>query len=805
MRYPTTGKNPRNAVSVPAISGGVNLADALNLVDDNQMTECQNVWYKNGFLQTKPGQELDTVKGDGSDRFFFFDGDEGGSKLVPYFSTNEVYVDDVKYKVLWILKGQGARIYLVSPSQVFLTKNLSITKKNFSSEMQFDNFNFNFQSLAFYNDKPTLANGKGLYAYATFEGDYVFLFELVEDGETYSFSFIDSDNLYIPTIQLNGKGAYYSELPANVQTEYAASTHFEGLNAISNSWEEYCFTTDGVSPQFVMPKKIENYNIKFEYTDPTNGVVYSTGMFDVSGDNFDGDSSNTNVPPDDTTAGFRKFTNQTFSGFVRKGDNFEEVSNVSVFITIPPKEFGVTTRKNIYFWALNPNYSEGGTEVRWLFFCFKSALGLLANNLKIKIKPMPNTFKNKTAPKSKFPRMTIADSFGSASEGVSGGNRTFLAGSSGAKKSLLAWSDIDEPTFFPENNYVYVGDSTQKINALKKQDNMLVIYKTNETFYTVEMEGTSYTSEDIKMGKVVDVTTLDSTFPIIQISPDIGCDRPHSVQLCGNRLVWAHRNKIYMLRSANQYSNVNVSVISNMLGNIELSPNSSGATHDGYYFLHSTNTIYVLNYDQYYFNSLPSYSDAKKSNRKLQWHIWKTPPKGDGKTIMISDYDNFGFCSALVLDNGKEENSEGYLSVVKPVMWLFNEDYANDDKISIKIVENNEKEITTTAEPIESVVQTKMFDFGAMDRFKSIEQMYVEFGKCESDVNVQYLTEHGRLNELRVNLDDTTGERSAEFIKTKRFLPGIKRAIRFGLKLSSTGKIKISGILIKFKYMGVTR
>ena len=98
-----------------------------------------------------------------------------------------------------------------------------------------------------------------------------------------------------------------------------------------------------------------------------------------------------------------------------------------------------------------------------------------------------------------------------------------------------------------------------------------------------------------------------------------------------------------------------------------------------------------------------------------------------------------------------------------------------------------------------------MFDFGAMDRFKSIEQMYVGFGEVEGETSVQYLTDRGTLDKGVVEISSNGDMQSPQFIKTKRFLPGIKRALRFGVRFTAKGRVAISGVLIKYKYMGVTR
>ena len=773
MIYPQMGSNPRNAVTVPTLSGGVNLEDALHLVDDNQLTDCKNVWYKDGFLQTRPGLE------NNSNVFNRF-GVEGEA-LEHFFVQNDVYIDDILYKVEWVINGTTAKINFYSADNAAVEpKPFEITPDTFTQEMR---QGLKFLSLAIYNGKPTIditnkekgtIKGKGLYVYATFEGDYVFLFELVDDNGTEKFQFIEPGYLYSPEVYLNGKSEEYAELPADVKAEYAMATLYEGHSAISNAWSRYEFTTDGTGSTFVLPESYVNHLIQFEYTDPRSGGVRTSGSFAIK---LDGDFP----------AIFKNDKKQDY------GQLFEDVTG-----TAKPEGSSAVVKQGVVYFAVHSLdkrilfYIQPEKETNIIPFYFRNALGVTTNNLVIKLRPIPATYADKTARKSNLPRMTIADTFGSASKGVHGGSRIFVAGSSGKRKSLLAWSDVNNPTYFSENNYVYVGNTSSQITAIEKQENMLVIYKKGEMFYTIAAEGTDYTYESLKAGGIVDVSTLDNTFPIIQISSTVGCDKPYTVRLCGNRLVWADGNQIYMLRSANQYSNVNVSVISNMLGTLDLSVNSSAVAYKGYYILLSQNKLYLLNYDQYYFNSLPSYSDTKKANRKLQWHIWEAPERGYGRSLLISDNESLAIYSVLF---GEDE----YKKLIKttPMLFTFNEGTHTDDVLG----ENN----TIIKQAIESVVQTKMFNFGSMERFKSIEQMYVGFGKDESNVRIEYLTESGTLSEIAFPIDHTDQLNSPKFIKTKRFLPCVKRALSFGVRFTATGKFVLDSILIKFKYMGAKR
>ena len=55
MRIPKMPKSNQYRVSVPALNGGVNLNDAPNLVEDNQLTAVLNMWWKDQALRTRAG------------------------------------------------------------------------------------------------------------------------------------------------------------------------------------------------------------------------------------------------------------------------------------------------------------------------------------------------------------------------------------------------------------------------------------------------------------------------------------------------------------------------------------------------------------------------------------------------------------------------------------------------------------------------------------------------------------------------------------------------------------------------------
>ena len=62
MRYRKMPVSGLAKVTVPQLNGGVNVYDVPNRVGDNQLTECNNLWWHSGALRTRPGLALDTEK-----------------------------------------------------------------------------------------------------------------------------------------------------------------------------------------------------------------------------------------------------------------------------------------------------------------------------------------------------------------------------------------------------------------------------------------------------------------------------------------------------------------------------------------------------------------------------------------------------------------------------------------------------------------------------------------------------------------------------------------------------------------------
>lgn len=755
MRYPSMGSNLKNAVSIPALSGGVNLNDALNLVDDNQMTDCKNVWYKDGMLQTRPG--LKRIK-----NFEYDEAIVGDLEIYP--TATEGFLNGKKHKA--IIKKK--KTFGLS-EDTYEYELVVFWEEGIKFSIELGERSGKYTPLLYFGkpyieDEQQALAGIGLFILesteteegitTSFLSEVSIIQEGINEGE-YVVALLFDRDYYSPCILINGKGESYSELPSDITTKYAPASFFEGHSLYHGAPEKYCFVTDGVSTIFIIPNNfLKGARVVVTYTSPDTNRVYATTFFQ------------------------REDPNPVS----------QEISGTTFIVT--RSDFNVFEIKA----------ENGGMAL-------PSSLGKIANNLVFEVfYDALDDLDN-----SKLADMKSAVWFGGSASGISGGTRLFLAGSE-KEKNLLLWSDLNNPTYFSENNYAYVGSSSQRITALAKQDDMLVIFKENEIFYTTYVEGATYTADDVISGRVTDVTTLSAVFPITQIHSEIGCDLPNTIQLCGNRLVWACKDgNVYTLKSADQYSTANVAKISALVdkrlkevikteGNLEA---NYSAVYKGHYLLMFGNSVFAMDFDQYYFNSLPAYSDTKKAQKKLIWYYWEMPQ------MESSIFKNFFSVNeqCYLFNVSTYLPASGGIEYANYTMFKLTEEALQDDclKQTSPINSGDHISLEVVPVPIETVIQTKMFDFGAMERFKSIEQLYVEFGKANGEINLQYITERGRINDTLVKLNYEELEDATKFIKTKRFLPSIKRALKFGLRITAKGKVALGGILIKFKYMGVTR
>lgn len=758
--FPKLNGKSHLGVKIPALSGGLNEFDAVNLVDDNQLTQCENMWFDGGMLKTRPGF---TLKQEGM--FKLISQNYGNLNEVRYISNNiTVMLEGKLYKLMAVICDCEYKslicFYLIS-GDGSATPLPEIQEEEFPSPVKFENC-----LLCQYKDT--------IYAYV---------------------------KKRVPLVDDNG----------NETTEPQYKVYFI-KDLLQGAWQDV--EADDNEEHFEVPLTMTNckqYGSGFEFSgDSVRGYNLLNGGEKIEMFAF---------PRFSTTDSkyyllrlrlpFEIVKNSSIKMTITKSDG-----TIDTYLCTPENDYKSITQSYDTYLSVgvygNSTYMELRGSDGGLFDPMKDQSN--ADRLNLYRTDQPNvtiTYYREVSEeeKDRIFMATRCEWFGT--EGLNGGSRLFVGGNKKEKhKNLLHYSDSLNPLYFPENCYMRVGDNSQGITALAKQSEMLVIFSERQLHYITYQSGANVTPEDIAENGQYDLTVLNATFPLTQINDKIGCDCPDTVQLCRNRLVWATKEgKVYVLMGASQYSERNVYELSrNIERSLKAAMKDSGkwsywdwaeinsCDWQGKYVLQAGSKMFVMDYDENAFAYVSSYSDSVKAQKNIVWHIWDT--KGmrfeklfsDGQSIMAVNRPR-RWCALYVCDGTSEKDNycsnlsdDGY----EMSNWDFVPEFEERD--------------------IEAMLQTKVFDFNNPGTKKSVDQVYIGFGgNGEKEINVTFVSEKGeQYRSFFPHCADTTPF-SAGYVSVERFLPCLAHITRLGIKIESKGNLAINNITINYRLLGGVR
>lgn len=726
MRIPKMPKSNQYRVSVPALNGGVNLNDAPNLVEDNQLTAVLNMWWKDQALRTRAGLAT-TVE-----RSFHIQTSGMG--------------DSLTYKVY-----SPVRVYRDGKPEDYVCCSCEFETSRANHVFHFYRFNesgsaTHVSSLTFldYEDGDPYATGMFMFA-ANPTADGIGLYAVFNSGDIYSMNKnfelqkIEKSAFYAPLVVVNAVGVDDTGSPPVV-----SGTQFEGYNLLSGAFRT-AFTTDGKAHEFKLP--LDNLTLN----NGESPAVEYTGT----------------------------------DGTVTRWESF---SNTMFYAQASAEIGGETVTVKLYRRSGIIEFSTGADTPYPL-------PGSISNNLIV------TAWKTDPEATKKIANMQFATWFGGDRSGINGGTRLFVSGNPD-HPNLVHWSDINNPLYFPENNYAYIGESSQKVTGFGKQTDILVIFKEHEIYSAEYVSGNTYTAQDVIDGKVVDVTANAAVFPITPINSGIGCDCPNTIQLCNNRLIWATSDgAVYGLMAANQASERNVRKLSAMIESRlkaedrYLLKSALSCDVDGHYMLFVWNRVYLLDYMDGVFQYYATYSDERKAQRNMSWYCWEFPKECTPAAVMPKGDRLSAFC----IRNYPYTDSSGM-----PKKALFGAAYLLDGERdcvfhpSGPAFETGEFDISVEEREIQSCFQTKVFDFGSQERKKKIHRLHMNMADTSNArITVSYVTEKGTMDDVYELSMSGTGAMVGRMLT-----PGVSRVCRFGVLVSSAGAIGVDGLVIRYEIGG---
>lgn len=758
---PGIRNKPTYTLNIPELSGGMNLRDGISLINDNQLTDCKNMWYKDGMLRTRPRV---SISASGDYTSFNVLPEQNLVKDIKVFEDisfafNGRLEEDAIYYLTVIKRSEGS-----NKTHIDLSFRSPEDDRVIDIYGKYEHSDGNIYSWIFY-DYPV----ESISYFAFKQGRKAYLFLSCPENSIYDIYEIDADNAKSKLLTENDM-----HFPL-VATDClpAQATDFEG--AVGNMIDGFNLLTGYYKAKYsTVDKNSENTEMCYMLLHPTRkahdvGQSYAIGK--------------------KVKAEYTDINGNVYSHEVTIGEDGE--GNES-----KPGEDGLT------MWVIYDSvvFFSDKTEGEHGYAILPKS-DYVKNNLIITA-PGPH----KETDKLKVFNMTKSKWFGGSAYGIYGGTRLFLGGNtSDGEQALVLWSGLNNPLYFSENNYAYVGDKSQAVTAFGLQADNLVIFKEREIYQTQYVSGGDVTAEELINQSSVDLSTLSAYFPLAMVHGYIGCDCPDTVQLCRNRLVWANSDgKVYSLVTQSQYNERSIFEVSEMLkSKLEKDgwklKQAFSADWNGHYLLFVENKVYVMDYNSYGYSHIYSYLKNEDANLNIPWYYWELPitPKtmlsADTNGIKLATIHNF---KAEGIENDYRDIAGWYtLSETGIDIILSSLIYLGSDPLWM---------CKTETVPIESVIQTKLFDFNQPAVLKSVPTVNFSFGYngC-TPINIEFLSERQIPDRHTVTMDGAEAQKySPEFMHSVRLFPYTKGTVRFGARITCDGELMIDSMSLQYKALG---
>lgn len=775
---PKITSKPLSRLTIPELSGGVNYRDGISQVLDNQLTDCRNVWYKNGLLRTRPAVRC----AEGFD--FINQYYENDADVTVYIKKENFRVINGETYFLVAIKTRGNIRFIYHPENSSL-EPIPVTTIG-PNELPKGEFTCNI----FQHDADIYCFCSGYY-----EGEEIpyYIFKISEN-EDEGFSVLRiTDDTHIDNIEQNDYEIYAPVVMTNCGPATTLVETREGmiLNGAS-MLEGYNLLGSRYRMVFSTAKEAKTD----EEAEMTDEMKYSL-LHDVG--SFIGQTVVVTLTDCDGNTKTHKVTIKN-----GEGDVETESQGDGLFLAVRGKSFRFCTEQN---------WEKVATIPRNKF---------VRNNM-IVTAPCPTDRKGY----EKVLNMTFSEWFGGSSEGIYDGIHLFMGGNTAKdEKSLVCWSDFDKPLYFSENGYAYVGDKAQRVTAFGKQGENLIIFKERET-YATKYSGSEKVldTEKFLSGKIDSLEKYEVNFPMLQVHGFIGCDCPNTVQLCRNRLVWAHSDgKVYTLVSANQWNERSVFEVSGMVER-KLKTHSAdqlkkalSADWEGHYVLSLGDQFYLMDYNSYGYANVTSYSKNDDAQMHIPWWVWDKPLyphninivgvgfKTEEKPIKVMSMVTVGqrlfLFTEVLTSKGPSVKISDYR--IPEIMWFEGED---DRLPDIRF----ESDPVTTEQyrwrdivkrQIPAMAQTKLFDFGSPTLLKRVPTAELSLGANGGvPIEVEVISGGERVSETVYPDSEALDEGSPDFFCTKKLCGNGSPSRRVGYRLSASGRILLDGLTVYFKQL----
>lgn len=779
--FPLINKQARRGVTIPDLAGGVNYRDGITEVLDNQLTDCKNMWFKDGALRTRPAVYTN------DDRMKTIGRPLGGEDYrTRVFENIKNTIDGKEY----VLHAAERRTLAVDEDgNAIETTDIFFYWVGADGVQAIDKSDTegNTSGCLSVGDNVTYCvtlQGSVLYCFVSNYGIYFNNLKLPDEGWVRA----AIGTPYVPTVYTHCKETGASGMSFE-------GTQFEGFNLLSPFYKMIYSTVnpDGVSREM-------------RYAFPETLPMYDGSEKDEEIKNWLGkkvDENGDTVVDENGAAVYNEIYIRATHTFIG-ADGFVHTVNHDV----------VWTFENTTVWetkweapdglclAVNPHYvmlwdmknKDHIVKTDETLLDGDNRAYYIPNSLKDNLEIQAISFP-RNSDRDKVFSMTRAEWFGGAAEGLNGGSRLFLCGNAKEdEKHLVMYSDLNRPLYFSENSYFYVGDATSAVTGFGKQADMLVVFKENETYFT-KYNTRDITAEELINQSVIDYAASKVYFLLTLIHSSIGCDLPDTVKLCRNRLVWATKDgKVYTLTSDNQYSERNIFEVGEMINRkTDLCGAAVACDWGGYYVLLCRNRAFLMDYNSGGYQYVYSYQKNEDANVRIPWYVFE---------FDFADNEKFTGAKVCAVDGALTVSGVYEGEKYDDVRFVSFKMTGDTDTV---IVETGDG-MTLQSRPVSCAFTTKLFNFGAANYRKNVDSVGLSLGANGGiPIGVTFITDCGENTEFVTLYSGERENYTAGHIQSVVLNPSIRSVIRFGVRLSCDGVMSVDGATVNYRLLGPAR
>ncbi len=243
MKYGNISPSKQEKFHIPALDGGVNFSEE-EFIEDNQLSNCSNMWFKDGALRTRLG--ISAIEKSIIGRY-----DKYSYCISPFKMTDStVFIGGKPYGVAYCIDGDYISYELLRVFFVAGDGSVKETEPIYFNRVSSQIF-YKFSKAVFFSASATV--GGGIYAFMTVSNGSSKIYRIYEINSDFSdWTELSSVEYYTPIVYMNGRGNKFPENDDENIYYSAEPTEPEALNMLTSKFKAY-FTSDGYSSSFKLP------------------------------------------------------------------------------------------------------------------------------------------------------------------------------------------------------------------------------------------------------------------------------------------------------------------------------------------------------------------------------------------------------------------------------------------------------------------------------------------------------------------------------------------------------------------------